>query len=191
MVNVGFKIKPGKQWVKLPTASSTNALQPFQPTEEPLGCGVMADANACWRSAFQRKHRNFCQLHQGQGFQGLVRASIHGNVSVELSSFTGVDWRILFAGIGPAIRNFSFVLPEELKGRLTALYEDFYELMLCMVKKGMCLGAGFHWNGVETDPVHTTFFEHDIFCLYLQFVELYTLVDSYVIIFFDCICKCN
>ena len=92
----------------------------------------MADTNACWRSAFQRKHRNFCQLHQGQGFQGLVRASIHGNVSVELSSFTGVDWRILFAGIGPAIRNFLFVFPEEMKGILAALYEDFYELMSCM-----------------------------------------------------------
>ena len=50
-------------------------------------------------------------------------------------------------------------------------------------KRGMCLGAGFHWNRVETDPVHTTFFEHDFFCLYLQFVELYTLVHSYVIIF--------
>ena len=69
---------------------------------------------------------------RGLGFHGFVQASIHGNVSVELSSFTGVDWRILFAGIGPAIRNFLFVFPEEMKGILAALYEDFYELMSCM-----------------------------------------------------------
>ena len=136
----------------------------------------MADTNACWRSTFHSKHRNFCQLHRGQGFQGLVRASIHGNVSVELSSFTGVDWWKIFAGIGPAIRNFSFVLPEELKGRLAALYEDFQELMSFMgkcekkdaeeVARKACVWAqafvGMGWRPTPYNHIISTHFPHSI-----------------------------
>ena len=74
-----------------------------------------------------------------KGFESLVRslglrfttyeAKIHGKVSVVSSSLMGVNWRKLFARIGPAFRNSSGVYPEEVKGRLAVLNEVFHELL--------------------------------------------------------------
>ena len=79
-----------------------------------------------------------------KGFEGLVQsigvrfstyeASVHGKISVEFSSLTGVKWRRLLARIGPAIRNSSRVFPEQMKGRLATLYEDFHQLLSFMGK---------------------------------------------------------
>ena len=161
--------------------------------EEPLGSGVVADVmHARMRVGDQLVKgsigisSNFTGDKLAKGFEGLVRslgvrfttyeATIHGKVSVESSSLTGVNWRKLFAGIGPAIRNSSGVFPEEMKGRLAALYEDFHELLSIMGKcerkeaavaaRKACVWAqafvGMGWRPTPYIHIITTHFPHTI-----------------------------
>ena len=53
---------------------------------------------------------------------------------MESSSLTGVNWRESIAGISPEIRNLSGMFPEEINGRMAALFENFHELFSIMGK---------------------------------------------------------
>ena len=161
--------------------------------EKPLGSGVVADVmHARMRVGDQLVKgsigisSDFTGDKLAKGFEGLVRslgvrfttyeATIHGKISVESSSLTGVNWRKLFAGIGPAIRNSSGVFPEEMKGRLAALYEDFHELLSIMGKcerkdaeeaaRKACVWAqafvGMGWKPTPYVHIITTHFPHTI-----------------------------
>ena len=74
--------------------------------------------------------KGFEQLVQSLGVRFSINETVvHGKVKVKHSSMTGVNWRKLFARIGPAIRSSSGIFPEDIKGKLASLFEDFHALL--------------------------------------------------------------
>ena len=77
---------------------------------------------------------------EAKGFEALVQSLglrfatfktlVNGKMCVQYTSFTGVKWRKLIAGMGPVIRDSTGVFPDDVKGKLASLYEDFHDLLL-------------------------------------------------------------